>query len=792
MIRNYILIAWRNFVKHSSFSAINIIGFALAMASCFLIIFHIRSELRYETFYPGYENIYRVHPPGWAKSSPPMAQAMKDFFPEITSAARFYEFGSGAILQYNDYQTKVTQSWMADSTALEMFDYKFVDGSAKTSLRAPFTAIITESLANRVFGKEEAVGKTVKINGNTDLAITGVIKDIPENTHIRFELLVSYSTFYKLIPENWTSNRGWMAPFTYFYVRPGQIDQLNAKMGDFQAKFYENWDTPENLKSRVMLEMQPLKDIHLHSHLEQEMSENSNASYLYIFAAVALFILIIASVNFINLNISLAFRRMKETGLRKVMGAVRSQLIKQYLAETLVMSALALVVALCLFFAVIPNYNSLAGRDVQMMDILTPDNIAIMIGLIVGVSLLSGAYPAFFMSRYKPTDALRSQKGPASSMPFIRKALVVFQFAVSAFMIASTIIIMRQMNYFQNQDLGFNKDSVVAVNLYGDFGKKITLTPDAVMSELMKDPSITSIGLTTNMPGDQISVESVVPEGSDPNTQFGPVRVISIDDGFLPTLEIPVIEGRGFSKAFNDSASFIVNKAALKALNLNNAIGARIVNQTRNITGPIVGVVDDYHFASLHNAVEPLVLQYQPQYANYLLLKTNAADVRRTVGNIEKTVKSISPSNLFSYSFLEDRWNSQYKEENKMNVLFNVFSAFMIVISCIGLFGLSAITLQIRRKEIGIRKVVGASTPTIVGIMSKEFVILVAVGSLVGLPLSWYAMNTWLSRFAYKINITADVFAISVVACVLIAFGSVVFNALRAAHTNPVDSLRSE
>jgi putative ABC transport system permease protein len=792
MLKNYILIAWRNFAKHRTFSIINTTGFALAMASCFLIIFHINSEISYETFYSDYKKIYRIHPLGWAKSSPPMGEAMSDFFPEVKSTARFFEFGSGAVLLFNDYQTIVGKSFMADSTALDLFDYEFTQGSAKTSLRAPFSAVITESLANKVFNNDDAVGKTIKINGNTELTISGVVKDVPENTHIQFEMLVSFSTFYKIIPENWTSNRGWMAPFTYLYIEPGQFEKVESRIPEFQTKFYEGWDTPENLRKAKMLELQPLKDIHLHSHLEQEMGENSNASYLYIFAAVALFILFIASVNFINLNISLAFSRMKETGLRKVMGAVRSQLVKQYLAETLVISAFALMLAVCLFFAVLPNYNSLAGRDVQMADVLTVENIGVMAVLIIGVSLLSGAYPAFFMSRFTPTEALKSQKGPGSSTPAIRKVLVVFQFAVSAFMIASTLIIIRQMNYFQNQDLGFNKDKVISVNLYGELAKNITETPEIVKSELMKDPSIVSVGLSTDLPGDQISVEGVVPEGTDPNTQFPPFRVMAIDDEFLQTLEIPVVEGRSFSKAYNDSIAFVVNKAALKALNITNPIGTRIVNQTRNITGTIVGVVDDYHFASLHNAVEPLAMQYQPQYANYLLVKTNSNDVQKTISSIERTLKSISPSNLFSYTFLEDRWNSQYKEENKMNVLFNIFSAFMIVISCIGLFGLSAITLQTRRKEIGIRKVVGASVPMIVGIMSREFVVLVVVGSLIGLPLSWYAMNSWLSRFAYKIDITADVFLISVIACVLIAFCSVIFNALRAAHTNPVDSLRSE
>lgn len=793
MFRNYVVIAWRNFVKHRTFSLINIIGFALAMASCFLIIFHIRSELSYETIYPNYKNIYRIHPPEWAKSSPPMAQAMKDFFPEIRSTVRFYEFGDGSILSYNDFQTVVGHSFLADSTAIEMFNYEFIEGDPKASLRVPFTTIITESLAKRVFGRtSDVVGKTIELNGDAELAITGVVKDIPENTHIRFDMLTSFSSFYKFIPDVWTSNKGWMAPWTYLDIEPGKVANVESRFADFQVKFYEGWDTPEKLREEKMLELTALSDIHLHSNLEQEMGENSNASYLYIFAAVAIFILFIASVNFINLNISLAFRRMKETGLRKVMGAVRSQLVKQYLAETLVTSVIGLLLALGLFFAVIPNYNALAGRDVQPGDVITLENIIIMTVLIVGVSLLSGAYPAFFMSGFKPTDALKSQKGPDSSTPFIRKTLVVFQFAVSAFMIASTIIIIRQMNFFQNQDLGFNKDQVIAVGLYGELKEKLIKTPDAIKNELKKDPAVISVARASNLPGDMISVESVVPEGADPNAEFPQFRVMRIDDEMIAALEIPIVEGRSFSLAFNDSASYIVNKAALKALNITNAIGTRITNKTTNLVGTVVGVVEDYHFSSLHNVVEPLLFEYAPQYTSNLLLKLKTNDLPGAISRIEKTIQSIAPANLFSYNFYDDKWDSQYKEEAKMNVLFNTFSVFMIVISCIGLFGLSAIMLQTRRKEIGIRKVVGASTATIVRIMSKEFVVLVTLGVVIGLPLSWYAMNTWLSRFAYKINITPDIFILSIVTCVLIAFGSVLFNALRAARTNPIDSLRSE
>jgi putative ABC transport system permease protein len=792
MFRNYILIAWRNFIKHPTFSVINIVGFALAMASCFLIVFHLRSEISYEKNVPHYENIYRVHAPAWAKSSPPLAQELSGFYPEIASTARFFEFGSGEILSYGSYQTVVARSFLADSSAIKMFGYEFIEGDPNTSLRVPFSAVLSESLAKRVFGNTNAVGKTIALGNESEISISGVVKDMPENTHLRFDILVAFSTMYRRIPEAVTENRMWMGPYTYVSVQSGQIDNVKLRVLDFQEKFYQGLGTVEEIRQEVRFEFQPIKDIHLHSHLEQELSENSNASYLYIFAAVALFILLIASVNFINLNISLAFRRMKETGLRKVLGAVRSQLVKQYLAETLITSLVALVLAVTLFFAVIPNYNSLAGRDVQISDVFTIENMAILTALIIGVSLLSGAYPAFFMSGFKPADALKSQKGPGSSTPIVRKALVVFQFAVSAFMIASTIIIVRQMTFFQNQDLGFNKDQVIAVSLYGQLAKAMAETPDAVKNELKKDPSVFHVARTSTVPGDMISMESVVPENADISADFPGVRVIRIDDETLGTLQIPIIEGRAFSLEFNDSAKFIVNKAALKALNITNAIGTRITNQTRSQTGPIVGVVDDYHFSSLHNVVEPLVLEYSPDLTDHLLIKVNTTNMPETIARIEQTIKLLAPANLLSYNFFDDKWNSQYKEEAKMNVLFNIFSVFMIVISCIGLFGLSAITMQTRRKEIGIRKVVGASTQTIIQIMSKEFMILVGVGALIGLPLSWYAMSSWLSNFAYKTTITADVFVISIVLCLGIALGSVFFNALKAAMTNPVESLRSE
>ena len=453
------------------------------------------------------------------------------------------------------------------------------------------------------------------------------------------------------------------------------------------------------------------------------MGANSNAGYLYIFGAVAIFIIFIDSVNFINLNISLAFRRMKETGMRKAMGAFRSQIIRQYLTETLLTSVAAFLIALALFFAVLPNYNALAGRSVQSADIFTFQNFGIMLALILGVSLISGLYPAIFISRFRPIESLKGQKDPRSVTSYVRKALVIFQFSASVFMIASTLIIFRQMKYFESKDLAFNKDQIVAVRLYGGLAEKFAKNQETIKNVLKNNRSIIHVGAASVLPGDMISVETVIPDGADPAVEYPSFRVIRADYDLASTLELNMIQGRNFSPEFSDSASFLINETAAKVLNLTNAVGSKITNQTFGLTGTVVGVIKDFHFTSLHNSIEPLLIEYKPNWTSYLYIKIKAEKTQATLQNIEKTLKAIESSNLFTHTFVDERWNLQYREENKMSALFNAFSAFMIGISCIGLFGLSAIAIETRKKEIGIRKVVGASAQAIVRILSNEFIV---------------------------------------------------------------------
>jgi putative ABC transport system permease protein len=377
MIRNYILIAWRNFTKHRTYSLINVTGFSLAMVSCFLIVFHIQNELSYDRSFPKYKTIYRVHPTGWANSSPPMSQALLDYFPEIKSTVRFYDYGT-RILRYNDNQVEVNDGYMVDSSAIDLFNLEFVAGTPGESLRAPYTLVLTESLAKKLFGREDPLGKIIKVNNNRDYSITGVIRDLPENTHLRMAYLISFSTLQKMVGDEWMNSRGWAGPYTYVEMNPDDLQKVLSKLTDFRLKFYEGMDTRERILANFNLEFQPMQDIHLYSHLEQEMGENSNAGYLYIFGVVAISILFIASVNFINLNISLAFRRMKETGMRKVMGAFRWQLVRQYMTETLMISFFAFFIAMVLFFTILPRYNDMTSRTIQYTDVFTLQNFAIM------------------------------------------------------------------------------------------------------------------------------------------------------------------------------------------------------------------------------------------------------------------------------------------------------------------------------------------------------------------------------------------------------------------------------
>ena len=791
MLKNYFTIAWRNLLKQKAYSTLNIIGLCLGITCVLLIAMHLNNELSYESSFPKHERIYRVSYQEWAKSAPPMAQYLEEFYPEIQQTARFY-YIYPKILRYEEFQSEEAHGYMADSTVFSMFDFKLIQGDPQQTFVAPHSIVITESMAKKFFGDENPVGKALD-NDGTEFHITGVMEDLPDNTHLKINFLVSMATFYKEIPENWTSSHGWMATYTYaLFNDQTDVEKARARLPELLVDYYEGWGTPEEILANQGWMFMPLDDIHLHSKLVQEMGPNSDITYIYIFAAIGIFILLVASINFINIFTTQSLKRMKEVGIRRAIGAKKNQLLWQFLGEAFMVTLIASVLAVFLFKLALPFYNQLAGKQIVASQAFSVDNLLIIVSIILTVSLLSGLYPAFFVSGFSPLKALAGAKKPRSSTGILRKSLLVFQFVVAVFMLVSTLVVYQQMRYFHDKKLGFDKDQIVAISLFGDLKQKFVENGEALKTELIQSLDIASIGMASNLPGDGLSVESVVPDGVPEDQEVPSVRVLRVDENYLSTLQIELKEGRNFSQQFNDSASFIINETAAKLLNIDNPVGSYVTNQTRDLHGPIVGVIKDYHFSSLHNPMEPLVLEYNPYWNNFLLVKLQGGNIPEALSGLEANIQKMVPNYLFNYQFLDDRINLLYQDEAKMSTLFKFFALFAIMIACLGLFGLSAHASEVRTKEVAIRKAIGATISQVVQLLSKEFIVLVVIGNLIAWPLAWWAMNQWLDNFTYHIPIHWGVFAVASTLSVLVALLTVSYHAIKTALANPVDSLRNE
>ena len=792
MITNYFKIAFRNLIKQKAYSLFNLLGLALGISCGLLLTLHIKEELSYEKDFPKHDRIYRVVTTEWSKSSPPLAGEMIKFFPEIKSIVRFADRGTRVANSAIDRQAEIS-GYFADSSVVEVFDLKRVAGNPKQALSEPNTIVLTKSTAQKFYGKQDPVGKKMKF-GKEELWVKGVVEDLPENSHLKFDYLASMPTFYLNVPPDWTSNRGWMFGWTYvLFNNNADVKKAQARLKDFFLKYYEAVsDEKDRIAQAESIRLQPLTDIHLKSNLIQEMGANSSIIYIYIFIAVELLILIAACVNFINLFTTLALKRFKEVGIRKVLGARKLQLVAQFLGEAFILTFLAGIVAVVIYFIALPFYNNISGRDVSVSEIFHPVNLLIIAGIIVFVGFVSGLFPALFISRFEPVDSLKANKLPASSANFLRKSLIVFQFAVSGFLIISTVLVNQQMHLFQNKQLGFDKEQVLVVKLYGDFAEKVISHPEVLKTEILKNPDILAVGKSSNLIGDDLSVESVTPVSPAAGKEYPSVRVIRVDENYLNVLNIKLKEGRKFSSEFNDSASFIINEKAAQALELKHPAGAQIVNNTFNLKGKVIGVIKDYNFASLHSQIEPLVLEYKPEWTGNLLVKIRAGKTAETINFLQHSIEKISPNTLFSYSFLDNKIAGLYKKEDTMSAILKVFSVLAIIISCLGLFGLAAFATETRTKEIGIRKVIGASVGNLIQLLSANFILLVLAGNIIAWPLAWYAIHAWLQEFTYKIDISYSVFFMSAFITIIVAVFTIGYQCIKTANMNPVNSLRTE
>lgn len=814
MLRHFIITIIRNIRRQKLNSFINLLGLTLGIATGFLILTHVRDEISYDKFFPKSERIFRVinkahygdQERNWAPTAPVLADEMVKYFPEIEMATHFRQVFS-TVLSYqpeNGDKKSFEENWgfFTDSTAIKMFDIEFLQGNPQTALHDVNSVIITPALAEKYFGNEDPMGKTLLFQSQLPMKVTGVFKELPQNTHFRIDFLITFASFRNFIIQMGLKDlyyaRTWAGVYTYVLLEDNnKREDVESKMLDFQMDYYQFDVTPEEMKSQRMFSLQPITDIHLFSNLEQEMRRNGNMVYVIVFTISAIFILFIAGVNFVNIATSQSFKRMKEVGIRKVTGAFKGQLVRQFLGEAVIQTVLAGLLGILFIDFLIPLYNQLSGKLITLSQVFSPINIIVMSAIIIIVGLLSGIYPALFVSSFNTVTSIKGIKDPQSKANRLRKMLLVFQFVLAGFLIFATIIIYLQMEYFHKKEMGFDKENLVAVHLDGDLAEFVMHEPSALINEITGNSSIISASIASNLPGENYSVEGLQPDSVSDGEDLPSMRFMRSDENYLSTMGLDLIEGKDFKDSPTLNHAYILNETAVNALNLTHPVGSR-GSSTFGGDGEIIGVIKDFHFASLHSLIEPLVIEYLNNEQGrqigigYVLVRIQPGQYNAAMEHLKKTVDKLVPEAVFSYEIVETYLSGLYKDEKNVLDLFKAFSLLSIFIACLGLFGISAFTAQLRTKEIGIRKAFGAKTISITGLVSREFIIYVIVSIFIAIPSGLYFMNKWLQNFAFHIRIHWWIILLSAAITLLIALIAVSYQAVKAAIGRPAVALRYE
>ena len=802
MWKNYLLVALRILRRNRVYAFINVTGLAAGIACCLLIALYVQDELSYDDFHRKADRIYRVtshdliDEQHWAPVGPPVGPALSHSVPGIEKAVRFKSVGESVALGTEEKPFEVQDLLYADSTVFDVFTLPFLRGSPDAALSDPYTIVLTEELARRYFGEENPLGQTLTLGDETRLMVTGVMEDLPTATHLPFEALISMPTFYAEAGDWVDETKTWKAFYTYVLLEEGHsAEEVSRRLPAFANRFFPSEDgRPASEKEHLTL--QPLTSIHLHSHLEKEWRANSDAAYLWLFSLIALFVLGIACINFMNLATARSAERAKEVGVRKTVGASRQRLVGQFLAESVMLTAFATVGALILAEGALPFFRSLSGKELAGS---LPTDPLVLTGLLIGalvVGLLAGGYPAFVLSRFQPARVLKGTFTTSAQGAMLRKGLVVFQFSLTIALVAGTLVVRDQMAYLQTKHLGFDKEHVISVRLGGAVSKKVARQAEMFKTELKQHPAIESAAMASGVPGERFSVEAFRPEDA-PERSSTPMRAIyGVDHDYLSTLGIELESGRNFSPARSTDMSnaFILNEAAVKALGLDRPVGKQLIWDSHgDERGTIVGVVKDFHFASLHREIEPLVIPFRPQDAGeYLLVRTQPSKTAEALRILQAEWERLAPGAPFTYVFLDRAFDQLYRAEARLGRVVTVLSVLLVFIACLGLFGLAAFTVQKRTKEIGVRKVLGASTASIALLLSKDFLKLVILASVVAMPVAYYAASRWLQGFAYHTDLRLWSFIGAGALALGVALLTVSYQAIRAALADPVKSLRYE
>jgi putative ABC transport system permease protein len=796
MIKNYLKTAWRNLVKNKFYSVLNIAGLTTGITSCILIFLYVQFELSYDKYNKQSKNIYRLtellHLPKedrpQAVTSPIMAPIFQSKFPEIKKSVRF--INSGRVLSVNQKKIYKTRMVYSDSSLFDVFTFPMLKGQPSSALINPYSIVLTEATAKKYFGEEEPLGKTMQVSDTINVTVTGIIKNVPDNSHLTFDCVLSASTLYELnnrqVDSNWFNN----SVYSYLLLPENYTaTQLESKINAFAHKEMEEEKKTSGLWYDFKL--QPLESIHLRSHIGSEIRPNSDISYVYIFSAAAVLILIIACCNFINLATARSLNRSKEIGLRKVIGAKRIQLGFQFLGESFLFAVIAGILTLALVVTLLPHFNSFTGKSMPLNVFSNRSLLLIFSAIIICTGLIAGLYPALLMSSFAPINALRGAIRHGWQDIILRKGLVIFQFTIAIILIAGTGTVLQQLRYMQSRKLGLNKDQLVEIGIkYADLSKGQTL-----INELTKKTGVVNATLTDFSFKEGISNIAVLPEGASRN-EITSQPVIAVDYDFLKTFQIPLVAGRDFSRSFSKDPdeAFIVNEAAVKTFGWKKPTDAIGKNMDWGLgkKGKVIGVVKDFNFKSLHDEIKPLVIHINPDWYRFVAIKIKPDGVSQTLKDIEKTWNGVASNSPFTYSFLDEDFGNLYKEEQNLQSVLTLFTVLSLFVACLGLFGLAAFTIKQRFKEIAVRKVLGGSVYGITTLLSKQFIQLVLISAAIAFPLSWWGMHKWLEAFAYRVNIGWQIFILAGVITLLIALLTVSVQAIKAAIANPVKSLRTE
>ncbi|MEQ8686707.1 MAG: FtsX-like permease family protein [Imperialibacter sp.] len=807
MIRFNLMIALRNLNRYRFYSFLNISGLAIGLASCLFIMLFVMDELSYDKFHPDYKRIYRVASDlrfgnnqfDFPVTPAPMAESFLKDFPEIEMAGKMHTYGTG-LVKKGDAFYKQKNIFYASQGLLDIFRFPAVYGSLDNAITEPNTIVLSHSSAKKIFGDVDPVGESIEIDDRFTVKVTGVYEDLPENSHFHPELLIS-------IENDRGNDNVWLGNnyYTYFLLN-AQNDEtgLEAKF----ASVYEKYFAPQ-LKEMVGVDfdemmasgdhinyyLQPVADIHLNSHLAVEVEANGSMEYVYIFSAIALFILVIACINFMNLSTARAAMRAKEVGIKKVLGSVRRQLISQFLTESILFAFLASLVAVLLVVLLLPLFNSFSGKEVGHILLDRPIVWVYLVAAVFGIGVLAGLYPAFYLSKYQPTAVLKGTYQAGSRASWFRNVLVVFQFATSLFLIIGSLTVYSQLNYTQNRDLGFDREQVIILENVGNLGDKNKV----LRNELAKNASVVNTSISSFYPlSDFRSDQPFLPEGTTSIEESVSCQVWSVDFDYLKTFEMEVVSGRDFDIQMpSDSSGVVINETAAKRFGIEQATGQKIkvlgdfgVQGKKEFT--VLGVVKDFHFESLRNNVVPVLLFITKYSADHMAVRLKTDNLSRTLADLEETWSQVAGGIPFEYQFLNQSFEAKYRSESQLGTIFAVFSGLAIFIGCLGLFGLSAYTAERRKKELGIRKVLGAEVFSLVRLLFTEFSVLLVIAIIVAIPLAWYAMNLWLNDFAYRVGLSLGTFVVSSLIVILVGLVTVSFQSFKAARSNPVDNLKYE